>query len=112
MSGSHGKNISTVISARYGVCWCVAQACVSERGGAAGLCSPSRCSHPCEGETEMLYLSMGRAVRVRQRVFCVLSVYTHARETTTACLCGVWEGESPGLSVCHSQADLINLFPL
>lgn len=60
----------------------------------------------------MLRLSMGWTVRVRQRVFCVLSVYMHARETTTACLCGVWEGESPGLSVCHSQADLINLFPL
>lgn len=112
MFDSHNKNINAVISARYGVCSCVDEVCVSECGGNAGLHSLTRCSHPCESETKMLCLSMGWTVRVRQHVFCVLSVYMHARETTTACLRGVWEGESLGLSVCHSQADLINLFPL
>ena len=112
MFDSHKKNMNAVISACYGVYSCVDQVCVSECGGTAGLHSLSRCLHPCESKTKMLRLSMGWTVRVRQHVFCVLSVYMHVRETTTACLCGVWEGESPGLSVCHSQADLTNLLLL
>lgn len=110
MFDSHNKNLSAVTSAHYCVCSCVDQVSVSECRGTVGLRSSNRCLHPCESETKMLYLSTGWTVGVRQHVFCVLSMYMHARETTTACLCGVWEGESLGLSVTHKQI-WINPFP-
>lgn len=80
---------------------------MAERAGAAGLQS---LEWGLQSEPEGLCLSLGWAASSTACAGCAWLV--HAPGRARWLVWGVWEGESPGLAVCYSQAELIDIFPL
>lgn len=88
---------------------CMGPTCVAEHVGTAGPQSLERCLHPRESKPEVLCLSMGWAV---SSTACTGLLGVYMLQGDHSGLSGVCGKESPGLSACYSQAELIDIFPL